>query len=203
MSDNLETLLEQQGKAFDAFKSTVETELKSKIGKDDPIVTEKLSKIEKSLDDAVEAKTKLEAGIAAERKEREALEARINREGIKGSPESAKLQIEIKDFNRIIKANAADRGKSVEPVDQAGYEAYKAAYDHWTREGKEALNDDEKKTLSVGSDPDGGYFVTPDTTGRIVKKVYETSPIRQIAAVQVISTDKLEGLEDLGEAGAG
>jgi len=203
MSDNLETLLEQQGKAFDAFKSTVETELKSKIGKDDPIVTEKLSKIEKSLDDAVEAKTKLEAGIAAERKEREALEARINREGIKGSPESAKLQIEIKDFNRIIKANAADRGKSVEPVDQAGYEAYKAAYDHWTREGKEALNDDEKKTLSVGSDPDGGYFVTPDTSGRIAKKVYETSPIRQIAAVQVISTDKLEGLEDLGEAGAG
>jgi HK97 family phage major capsid protein len=37
----------------------------------------------------------------------------------------------------------------------------------------------------------------------MVKKVYETSPIRQIAAVQPISTDALEGMEDLGEAGCG
>lgn len=203
MSDNLETLLTKQGEAFDAFKNTVETEMKSKLGKDDPVITEKLSKIEKSLDDAVEAKTAIEAGIAAERKEREALEARINREGIKGTPESAKLQLEIKDFNQVIKTIAADRGKTVAPLDQAGFEAYKSAHDHWLREGKENLTADEVKTLSVGSDPDGGYFVTPDTSGRIVKKVYETSPIRQIASVQVISTDKLEGIEDLGEAGAG
>jgi HK97 family phage major capsid protein len=59
------------------------------------------------------------------------------------------------------------------------------------------------KTLSVGSDPDGGYFVTPDMSGRTVKKVFETSPIRQIASAQTISTDALEGIEDLGEAGAG
>jgi HK97 family phage major capsid protein len=59
------------------------------------------------------------------------------------------------------------------------------------------------KTLQVGSDPDGGYLVTPDVTGRVVKKVYESSPIRQLANVQPISTDALEGMEDLGEAGCG
>jgi HK97 family phage major capsid protein len=57
--------------------------------------------------------------------------------------------------------------------------------------------------LSVGSEPDGGLFVTPDLTGRIVTRIYETSPMRQIASVQVIGTDALEGIEDLGEAGAG
>jgi HK97 family phage major capsid protein len=57
--------------------------------------------------------------------------------------------------------------------------------------------------MSVGSDPDGGYFVTPDVTGRIVKKVYETSPMRQNSSVITISTDALEGIEDLNEAGAG
>jgi len=57
--------------------------------------------------------------------------------------------------------------------------------------------------MSVGSDPDGGYLVTPDTGGSIVTKVYESSPIRQIAAVQLISTDALEGINDLNEANAG
>ncbi len=203
MSDNLETLLEQQGKAFDAFKSTVEAELKSKLGKNDPIVTEKLGKIEKSLDTAVEANAKAIAAIEAERKEREALEARINREGIKGSPESAKREIEIKDFNATLASNAADRKRTFAPLDSAGYDAYKSAFDHYAREGKENLTLDEVKTLAVGSDPDGGYFVTPDIGGRIVKKVYETSPVRQIASAQTISTDALEGIEDLGEAGAG
>jgi predicted phage gp36 major capsid-like protein len=71
------------------------------------------------------------------------------------------------------------------------------------REGKENLSPDEVKTLQVGSDPDGGYWVTPDKTGRMVKKVYETSLVRQNASVQAITTDALEGVEDLGEAGAG
>src|SRR5690554_3413792 len=146
MSDNLETLLEQQGKAFDAFKSTVETEMKTKLGKDDPIVTEKLDKIEKSLDAAVEAKAALEAGIEAERKEREALEARINREGIKGSGDEAKRLLEVKDFNLVLKANAADRGKAFTPIDAEGYDAYKSAHDHWMREGKENLSPEEVKT---------------------------------------------------------
>jgi HK97 family phage major capsid protein len=203
MSDNLEALLEQQGKAFDAFKDTVETELKSKLGKDDPIVTEKLSKIEASLDAAVEAKAKLEAGLEAERKEREALEARINREGIKGSTESAKREIEIKDFNTVLAAHNADRKQAFTPLDAAGYDAYKSAFNSFLRKNDRMLTPEEVKVLSVGSDPDGGYFVTPDVTGRIVSKVYESSPMRQIASQQTISTDKLEGIEDLDEAGAG
>ena len=197
-------LIEAQGKAFDAFKVTVETEMKSKLGKDDPIVTEKLSKIEKALDDAVEAKAKLDAGLAAEVKEREALEARINREGIKaGSTDEAKRILELKDFNIVLKANASDRGKTGVVLDEKGYDEYRKAQDHYLREGKDSLSADEVKTMSVGSDPDGGYFVTPDVTGRIVKKVYESSPVRQYASAQTISTDALEGIEDLGEAGAG
>lgn len=57
--------------------------------------------------------------------------------------------------------------------------------------------------MSVGSDPDGGYTVTPDTSGRIVKKLFETSPMRQVASVTTIGTDRLEGFNDHGEAGAG
>lgn len=197
--NEFKTLLDKQGEAFEAFKATHE-ELK----KNDSLTAEKLSKIEKSLDTAVEAKAALEAKIAAEKKEREDLEARINRMGVKASGEdAAKRELELKEFNVTLAANAIDRKRRFDPLDEKSYDDYKAAHDRWLREGKEALSPEELKTLSVGSDPDGGYFVTPDTSGRMVKKVYETSPIRQIASQQTISTDALEGIEDLGEAGAG
>ncbi len=200
----VKTLIEKQGEAFEAFKTALETEMKGKLGKDDPVVTDKISKIEKSLDAAVEAKSALEAAIAAEKKEREDLEARLNRHGIKATgEEEAKRELEIKEFNMVLAANASDRKKSFNPLDAKGMDDYKSAFDRMLREGKENLTPEEVKTLQVGSDSDGGYFVTPDTTGQMVKKIYESSPIRQIASQQTISTDALEGIEDLDEAGAG
>jgi len=56
--------------------------------------------------------------------------------------------------------------------------------------------------MSVGSDPDGGYTVTPDMSGRMVKKIFESSPMRQVASVAVIGSDRLEGFADLEEGTA-
>jgi len=197
------TLLDKQGEAFESFKSTFETEMKGKLDKTDPIVTEKLTKIEKSLDAAVEAKSAIEAGLLAEKKEREALELKFNRLGITKDGDEGKRELEVKSHNMVLEAHAAARKERFEPLDDKGYDAYKAAHARYLRKGDRLLTSDEVKTLSVGSDPDGGYYVTPDTGGRIIKKVYETSPMRQISSVQPISTDALEGIEDLGEAGAG
>ncbi|MBU6430048.1 MAG: phage major capsid protein, partial [Cyanobacteria bacterium REEB65] len=204
--EELKKLLQQQGEAFEAFKKSHEetvAELKKK-GSNDPVLLERLSRIEASLDKAAEAKAAIEAKLGAEKKEREELELKMGRMNLSGhSEESAKRAVEIKTFNDTLNANAKARNRGFTPLDEPGYAAYKAAQDHYFREGKENLTADEVKILSVGSDPDGGYFVTPDVTGRIVKKVYETSPVRQNANVQTISTDALEGIEDLGEAGAG
>lgn len=191
------------GEAFDAFKSTIENDMKSKLGKDDPIVTEKLAKIEKSLDTAVEAKAAIEKAIEAERKEREELEAKLNRMNFSGKTEDGKRLIELKEFNTTLAALNGSRGIAFTPLDEKGMDAYKSASVSFLRRGKENMTAEEVKTMQVGVDPDGGYFVTPDTSGQIVKKVYETSDIRQIASVQVISSDRLEGIEDNDEAGAG
>jgi HK97 family phage major capsid protein len=205
MSDNIEHLLKQQGESFDAFKNTmkeIDVEVK-KLGSADGLLTERLAKIETSLDKSVEAKAAIEAAIAAEKKEREELEAKLGRMNLSGhSEESAKREVEIKSFNDTLASVSAGRNRGFQPLDGKSYDEYKSALDHYFREGKENLNADEVKTLSVGSDPDGGYFVTPDMTGRMVKKVYESSPVRQNASVQNITTDALEGIEDLGEAGA-
>lgn len=60
----------------------------------------------------------------------------------------------------------------------------------------------EKKNMSIISDPDGGYLTIADFSGRIVKRIFETSPMRAIASVQSISSVALEGMNDRDQAGA-
>lgn len=197
--------IEQIAGAFDAFRKSHDEQIAElKKGVNDPVLLERLGKIEKSLDDASEAKQKFDAAISAERKEREDLEMRLQRLGIKGDGDGAKAELELKSFNIELHASATEQKRGdFAPLDRKGYDDYKAAFNRMLRKNDRLLTPEEVKTLSVGSDPDGGYLVTPDVTGRMVKKVYETSPIRQIAASQPISTDALEGKEDLGEAGVG
>ena len=66
---------------------------------------------------------------------------------------------------------------------------------------EKACNEDELfKNLAVNLDPLGGYQVPTDMSGQISTIMYETSPMRQVAAVQQISTDQLEGPIDEGRA---
>lgn len=200
-------LFEKQGEALDAVRKSLDEVAaeQKKLGSADTVLVDRLQKAEKDLDKFVESVAALNAKAESEKKEREELEKKLNRMGISGagSEAEAKAMVELKEFNIALAGLASERKKQFTEIDRDGMLAYKSAHDHYMREGKDNLTPDELKTLSVGSDPDGGYWVTPDVSGRIVKKVYETSPMRQYASVQPISTDALEGIEDLGEAGAG
>ena len=200
--EEIKGLIETQGTAFDAFKKTIDEQVvELKKGVKDPVLADRLAKIETSLDSAAEAKAQIEAGLNAERKEREDLELRLNRMGkVVGDEKKA---VALADFTNLITARWAERSKSAPAVDEKIYDAYLAAEAKYLRGGDKALSGDETKVLSIGSDPDGGYYVTPDTSGRMVKRVYETSPIRQISSAMTISTQQLDGIEDLGEAGVG
>ncbi len=65
--------------------------------------------------------------------------------------------------------------------------AYKAAFDKLVRRGKDALTADEFKTLSVGSAPDGGFYVEPARADTIITRLRETSAMRGLANVVSIS----------------
>lgn len=69
--------------------------------------------------------------------------------------------------------------------------------------GEKSFTPDELKILSSDNDPNGGYWVTPEMTRKIVTQVFETSPMRNLATIETISTGVLEIAEDLGEAGVG
>jgi len=48
------------------------------------------------------------------------------------------------------------------------------------------------KTMSVNSDPDGGFLVLPDVRSPEKTRTFETSPIRTVARTETISSDALE-----------
>jgi HK97 family phage major capsid protein len=82
-------------------------------------------------------------------------------------------------------------------VDVELYGAYKHALGKLFRRGDDRkLSADEFKALSVGSDPDGGYTVTPEMSNKIIEREFESSPMRQVVNVETISSGSLEILED-------
>ena len=167
---------------------------------------ERLAQIEKkgSVDAVTEAKlAKIEADLEKAQ--------RIADEAVLASKRSTRIVTDEKgetvDLDKKAQEwasmNARRRGAVAGSFGAADMDAYKAAFDTFIRKGEEVMGVDERKALSVGSDPDGGYVVNPDLSGRIVMKVFESSPMRAYASVQVISTDALEGLFDLNEASSG
>lgn len=94
--------------------------------------------------------------------------------------------------------------------EQIGYKsnesnsAYSKAFRSYLRKGMEGgLESLQTKALSVSSDPDGGYLVTPHMSSKIVQAIFETSPMRQLASVETISSDALELIDDHDQAAAG
>lgn len=93
-------------------------------------------------------------------------------------------------------------GDQYKNFDQKNSE-YKNAFNSYLRKGIEKnLVELEKKSLSLSSEPDGGYLVTKQMNTNLVQTIQERSVIRQLASVETISTDSLELVEDMGEAEA-
>lgn len=177
--------VEQINRAFEEFKQTHDAHQKNA----DAVLEAKLKKIEADMDAA--QKIADEAVLAAKRASRVVTDA---------SGDVVDLDAKALAWARN---NMRRRGTDVHDFGNAQLNAYKSAFQTYMRKGDQALSSDEIKALSVGTDPDGGYVVNPDLSGRIVMKVFETSPMRAYASVQVISTDALEGLFDLNEASSG
>lgn len=96
------------------------------------------------------------------------------------------------------------------PIFDTGYSAQnggdperKQAINTYLRKGENALTPHEVKLLSVDSDPQGGYWVTSEISQRVITQITETSPLRQLATVETISSDALEIPEDLSDTEVG
>ena len=195
MSDILEIkkLIEAQGQAWEEHKKTNDELLKAKAeGKAVADLEAKLAKLSDEMDKLAELKADFDKFI---------LESQ--RPGASKGGENT--EAECKQWNAMLRADFQSKGRSIPAeVSVDAYAQYKSAFYSLVRHGDiERLSADERKALSAGSDPDGGYLLPTPTVGRMVKKVYEQSTMRQLANVLTISTDALEGIVDNDEADAG
>jgi HK97 family phage major capsid protein len=189
MTNDIRSAVYDLGRAFEAFKEANDQRLREieRRGQADPLTEMKVNRLNSEITRAIDS-----ADAAKRRVDQ--IETAMHRSPMSGGgddwKEAETFMLERKGFIN------GDMG-----ID--AYRQYKGAFRGYLRKNNAGSGVDEIKALSVGSDPDGGYTVTPDMSGRIATLVRETSPMRQIANVVTIGTDALEGIHDLNEATSG
>lgn len=177
-ADDPKVIAAKLNKAFEEFKAKNDERLEALAkGKADAVLNEQVDRIDASIAD-------LQSQLAD-------VAAKAASRGLNGDGDQ--------ELSRAAALFSRERGAEISAED---FQAYRDGLNVYMRRGGNTPRD-VMAAMSVGSDPDGGYTVTPDTSGRIVKKIFETSPMRQVASVTTIGTDRLEGFADLGEGTAG
>jgi len=170
--------VEDLGKLFEDFKSKNDERLKQAEKKgEDAVTKDEVEKLNKAIDD----------GQAELKKRLDEMETKANRLALSGGDAAAEIKAAAY-FAELIGAKAYTPDQLKE---------YKTDLDNYLRRMEVKAT-----TMQVASDPSGGFWVTPDTSGRMVKKIYESTPMRQLANVVSIGTDALEGPIDNGEMDA-
>jgi len=81
---------------------------------------------------------------------------------------------------------------------------HKAAFENYVRRGDERrLQALDAKAMSIGSGPDGGYLVPPETEAAIGARMRDISPIRSIASVRQVSGSVLKKPYSVGGPAVG
>ncbi|MBI1215674.1 MAG: phage major capsid protein [Alphaproteobacteria bacterium] len=189
MSNDIRTAVYDLGRAFEAFKEANDQRLKEieRRGSADPLTDMKVNRLNAEVTRAIDA------ADAAKRRV-DLIETAMSR-----APQSKGGD----DWAEAEQFMLERKGSIPGDFGVDAYRQYKSAFRGYIRKNNAGGGVEEIKALSAGSDPDGGFAVTPDMSGRIAALVRETSPLRQVANVVTIGTDALEGINDLNEATSG
>lgn len=197
---DIKNLIEEGNKAYHEFKQYVERRLDEidKRGEPSAETEQTLANINARMDQVLDDIKNFQD----QRERIDELEAALNRGGLGdgGGGRSGFDAEQVSRFNALL-ANEVHRGRE-QGVDAKQISDYKAALLQYARMGN-STPESIRAELNVGSDPEGGYWVTPDMEGRIIQYLYDSSMVRQAASVETIGTESLTGDYDLDEVGFG
>lgn len=188
--------LEEQGKAFKAFREANDKLIEAKAeGKAVADLTAQVEKLSKELDKLDDAKAAIDELVKKGNRPQTDSEFKAANE----------LSAETKGFNIALRAEYQAKGKAFPgELSTDAYKQYKSGFLKMVSGVSiDDLSSDERKAMSAGSDPDGGYLLPQSTVGATLSKIYEQTVMRQLANVQTISTNDIEGIIDNDEASAG
>jgi HK97 family phage major capsid protein len=157
MSDDIKKAVDDVATAFEEFKATNEERLAAveKQGQADPLVEEKLANIEKDLDRFED----------------------INQKLTNAAEQQKQVEEKLADFEAMLKR--PDSGVEGKQADVA-----LKSFDKWLRKGKENMEPDEVKALSVSDDTRAGFLAPPEYVRELIKTITEITPFRNAARVR-------------------
>lgn len=179
MTDVNEAVKTAAMQAFESFKS----EIAPKLGKIDSYDAEKFAKLEKVMGDAIELQQKSDAERKAMADTIKALEVAVTRP-TQGKDDNKEIEAKTTAvFNEFMRKGAgSDRADFSDFIERKGLDI---------------------KALSVGINQDGGFLVPATLGGLIDVRVFETSPVRQLANVVAISGAEYEVVLDNDQTSSG
>ncbi len=168
-------------------------EVGGKVDKTDAEYKAMAEQATKALEEIQAIKTKQ----AVDDEARRLLEKQMFRDG--GSSDMVKVQANKKakdEMTRFLRKGIAISAESIEYI---ASELVESKYIGIADDRKEV----EKKALIAGVNPQGGYFVRPELSAKTIKRVFETSPMRDLADVVTTGSDILELIIDDDESTIG
>jgi len=201
-------------KSVEAFKG----ELEASDGKFDALVEEKLTKFG---EDVTTRQEDIDSKFVVAKEEEDKINKRIDdvEVALKRTPKADSAEVEdlvemekkaVEFMINALTVQGVTKGLKASEVEKLEvnmdeFKAYSEAFPKFLRTDKRryAAEPDMLKSLTVGIDPDGGYTVTPVMSNRIITRLFESDPVRQLASVEKITTDAIEWLVDYDEAGWG
>jgi HK97 family phage major capsid protein len=158
-------------------------------------------------DDIVDAIADLSKSVKDAQTETETKVAKMIADAIKPI-EEANLEIQKKANRQGLGGWTAASGADGDAKGDADIEA--KAFRSYLKSGnptqfrpEQYLSADEIKTMTVGSDPDGGFTVFPVLSAGVTKRMFDQSPMRRLSRVETITTgDAWEEPIDTDDLGA-
>ena len=116
----------------------------------------------------------------------------------------ADLQAKQAKLEAAMNRPGADDAKGVDAeMDAKHRDAFRSYMAYGKTDGlKETREGIEIKAMSTDVNPDGGYLVRPELSQTIVTRIFETSPLRQVANVERTGSKSIDILIDDQEAAA-
>lgn len=173
------------------------TDLQKKIDEKDAITKEEIQKLSDIAAQKAEEHQKLTAKIKAAEEKQKQLESLIT---ARPSIDKDKGGVSSKEYMQAF--NATLRSKAPIKHDVVDSEIRKmVSFFHPTMAEKDV--DSVVKTLSVGSDPDGGYYAPVDRLRAIYERLYESTPMRNLATVISTAMESVSIVIDDNEVDSG
>jgi HK97 family phage major capsid protein len=108
-----------------------------------------------------------------------------------------KINADLDQLADRLKSTEAALSRSAAAPAAAGADEQKAAFGQWLRRGDRAI--DAVKGMRVSDNENGGYLVPESVVGPLIQRLFDGSPMRQVARIQSITGNAVEGVVSYGQ----